>query len=153
MPISDINIKTLDPQPILAIRTKTDDIGKALGQLLPEIAQHLGSKGIEHCGMPLSIWYDCTDGVYDMDAAIPVLTPVDGKGQIRADQLPGGRAATVIYTGHYNGLPGAWSEFMQAMKNEGLEGSGDPWEIYLTDPEAEPNPKKWQTELVYPLKS
>ncbi|MBD3299711.1 MAG: hypothetical protein GF341_13725, partial [candidate division Zixibacteria bacterium] len=98
MPLSDINVKTLDPQPILAIRTKTDNIGKTLGRSLPEIAQYLGSQGIEHCGMPLAIWYDHKDGVYDMDVAIPVLTPVDGKGQIRADQLPGGRAATAIYT-------------------------------------------------------
>jgi AraC family transcriptional regulator len=45
----------------------------------------------------------------------------------------------------------AWNEFQQTMKAQGLKGTGDPWEVYVTDPGDEPDPSKWQTELVYPI--
>ena len=34
---------------------------------------------------------------------------------------------------------------------EGLEPAGVPWEVYVTDPGAEPDPSKWRTDLYFPV--
>ena len=38
------------------------------------------------------------------------------------------------------------------MESEGLEGAGAPWEVYVTDPGAEPDQSKWRTEIFFPVR-
>ena len=39
------------------------------------------------------------------------------------------------------------------MKSEGLEAGGAPWEVYVTDPGAEPDKSKWRTDIFFPVRS
>jgi AraC family transcriptional regulator len=38
------------------------------------------------------------------------------------------------------------------MKSQGLEPAGAPWEVYVTDPGAEPDPSKWRTDIFFPVR-
>lgn len=33
-----------------------------------------------------------------------------------------------------------------------LEAAGAPWEVYVTDPGAEPDQSKWRTDIFFPLR-
>jgi effector-binding domain-containing protein len=90
-----------------------------------------------------------------------VAAPIpDGEGLI-AGVIPAGRYASVIHTGHYDGLVDANAALQVWAEREGLRWAvletpvGDRWdarlEIYLTDPQAEPDPARWRTEITYLL--
>jgi effector-binding domain-containing protein len=38
------------------------------------------------------------------------------------------------------------------MKVNGYETADDPWEVYLTDPDIEPNPEKQQVDIFWPVR-
>jgi len=54
-------------------------------------------------------------------------------------------------SGGYEGLGAAWGEFCQWLEAEGLNVQESLWECYLTDPNSNPDPDTWRTELNRPL--
>jgi effector-binding domain-containing protein len=75
----------------------------------------------------------------------------DVAGEARRDVLPGGPAATTIHTGPYDQLGGAYAALEKWMATEGFAPAGPPWESYITDPAEHPDPKDWQTEVLWPI--
>jgi effector-binding domain-containing protein len=127
----------------------------------PEVFGWLGEHGIEPAGPPF-IRYNVIDmdGDLEVELAVPVAGEAAAGGQegrVRAGVLPGGRYVTLLHAGHYDGLIGANAALQQWAADQGvaLESSPDQrrWrgrvEHYNTDPSAEPDPAKWQTEVAY----
>ena len=88
----------------------------------------------------------------DMECGMPVASPIQGEGRIKAGQLPASRVATVIHMGPYEGLPGTWSALTQWISSQSLTPASPPWEVYVTDPGAEPDQSKWRTEIFFPVR-
>jgi hypothetical protein len=123
----------------------------------------LASKGVKPAGAPL--WrYLVIDmaAKLEIDVGVPVATPLTGDNRITADTLPAGRYSTLIYTGPYEGLMQATADLLAWAEKKGVvwdkwpAGSkGEGWrariENYFTDPRAEPDSTKWQTELAFKL--
>lgn len=56
--------------------------------------------------------------------------------------------------GPCDGLETAWGEIMGWVQDHGHEPADlICWECYLTDPDSEPDPARWQTQLFVPLKA
>ncbi len=72
-------------------------------------------------------------------------------GDILADTLPAGPAATTIHSGPYEQLPDAYGALEQWIEAEGLTAAGAPWEAYLNDPSDHPDPQDWKTEIFWPV--
>jgi effector-binding domain-containing protein len=66
-------------------------------------------------------------------------------------KLPAVKVVRTIYQGGYEGLGAAWGAFCQWIETEGLNVQESLWEYYLTDPESNPDPDTWRTELNHPL--
>lgn len=66
-------------------------------------------------------------------------------------ELPAAKVARAIYSGGYEGLPGAWGEFSSWIKANGLKQADDLWELYSVGPQSSPDPANWRTELNRPL--
>ena len=159
--------KQLDAQPILGIRTVVthDKIGEAMGPLFGEIFGYIQQSGQAPAGMPFTIYYHmdggpldmggeaCVDGgQIDMECGMPVAAPMDGSGRIQASELPAGTVATVTNMGPYDNLPQTWSALTEWMEAEGLQAAGAPWEVYMTDPGADPDQSKWRTDIFFPVR-
>ena len=54
--------------------------------------------------------------------------------------------------GAYDSLPQTWSALTAWMSAHGLEPAGAPWEVYVTDPGAEPDTSKWRTDIFFPVR-
>ena len=74
-----------------------------------------------------------------------------GTGRIRAGELPGGTVAAVTHLGPYENLRHTWAALTEWMRSQGLEGAGAPWEVYVTDPGAEPDASRWRTDIFFPI--
>jgi effector-binding domain-containing protein len=97
----------------------------------------------------------------DIEVGVPVANAVSGDDRITAGVFPAGQYATFLYTGPYKGkgLFKATVALLEWAKENNIvwqtstldhvEWWGGRIEFYLTDPEEEPDSKKWQTELAF----
>ena len=149
----ECTMTNLEAQPIMGIRTSAPmgELGKVMGPLYKEVMGHIRENGGEAAGMPLTRFYSPPGATIEFECAIPVASPVEGGERVQPGELPAGRAATVTHVGPYDALPEAWGALTEWMDSEGLERVGAPWEVYLTDPGAEPDPSKWRTQIFFPV--
>jgi effector-binding domain-containing protein len=122
--------------------------GPAVGELLAE----LHAQGIEPMGGVFAHHLKMTPDTFDFELGIKVATPVRDHGRIRRGALPAAKVARTVYSGPYDGLPGAWEEFTAWMDANGLERAEDLWELYAVGPQSSADPADWRTELNRPLR-
>ena len=149
----EFRTKELDAQGIVGIRTTAtmDKIGEVMGPLFGEVYGYLQQHEQVPAGMPLAIYHSMDGNDVDLECAMPVASPVAGTGRVRAGQLPAGTVATVTHMGAYENLGETWAALTAWMESQDLEGAGAPWEVYVTDPGAEPDPLKWRTDIFFPV--
>jgi effector-binding domain-containing protein len=150
-------------QHYVAIRAQVAiPFGKVLGPAWDEVNAWLKSKSLISSGAPF-IRYLTTDmsKKLDIEVGVPVAAAVSGNDRISTGVFPAGRYATLVYTGSYNGkglLKATvalleWAKenniVWQTSKIDNVEWWGARIEFYLTDPNSEPDPQKWQTELAF----
>jgi len=147
--------KQVAPQPVLVVRrrVKPSEIAATLGEVLGYVFQHAQSNGIGLAGQPFTRYLDWGPGLLTIEAGMPVTVHAGGtsSGDVRADTLPGGLVATTTHAGPYDKLNEAHAAVQQWIEAEGLNATGAPWEVYVTDPADFPDPKDWKTEIFWPL--
>jgi effector-binding domain-containing protein len=150
-------------QPYAGIRTQVSmqELSKLIPQLLGETFGWLGQHGIAPVGAPF-IRYHVIDMAANMDIEIgvPVASAVSGDGHVSAGVLPAGRYGSLVYTGVSNGIEGnkalldwgaakgiKWDTY----ESDKGDGFGARYETFLTNPDDEPDPAKWETEVAIRL--
>jgi effector-binding domain-containing protein len=134
----------------------------SIADRIPEIFGSLGARGIAPAGPPFFRYH-----VIDMErqllveAGVPVASPVEDAGDIRAGTLPAGRFAVMSHVGAPETLMGATASLLDWASARGLvwdvteTDDGEHWgcraEFYLTDPAEQPDMTKWQTQLAFRL--
>lgn len=112
----------------------------------------IGAQGIVPAGEPYAFYRAIPTDVCDLDAGIPVASPIEEDGDVHPTVLPGGRAATGIHAGSYEDLGESWGELMAWAGRQGVVPAGPFWEVYLTDPRPGVDPAELRTQLVVPLR-
>ncbi len=128
------------------------DMPQHFGPAVRELLAELNAQGIEPIGGVFAHHLKMTPGTFDFELGIKVMAPVRENGRIRRGSLPAAKVARTIYSGPYEGLPGAWEEFNTWMKENDVEQAEDLWELYSVGPQSSPDPADWRTELNKPLK-
>ena len=149
----EFQTKQIDAQSILSIRTTAtmDKIGEAMGPLFAEVYGCIKRSGQEPAGMPFAIYHSMDGGMVDFECGIPTGSPMDSVGRVQAGELPAGTVATVTHMGPYDALRQTWAALMEWMSSQGLQPASAPWEVYVTDPGAEPDQSKWRTDIFFPV--
>lgn len=144
--------KILEETPILFMRRRVEatEIPTALAELLPAVYGYAAKANIALAGPPFCRYCDWSPGGLTLEAGMPVAVAAPGEGDILAGTLPAGPAASVIHTGPYEQLREAHTAVERWLAEQALKPASDPWEVYLTDPGQEPDPAKWQTEVIWP---
>ena len=150
----EIRTTQLEAQPIVGIRTTVamKEIGTVMGPLFGELLGHIRQNGQQPAGMPVAIYHSVPTDTVDVECAMPVASPVAGAGRVQAGELPAGTAATVTHIGPYDTLPETWGALTAWIQAQGLEPAAPPWEVYVTDPGAEPDSSKWRTDIFFPVR-
>ncbi len=126
------------------------ELGAWLGKAFGEVASYLQRKGAGPAGMPFARYRIAGDGRFDVEAGFPASTPTSGEGDVEPSDLPAGLAAVTVHVGSYDSIAPAYDALQQWVHEHGRQPAGDPWEVYLTDPSADPDPRAWRTEVVLP---
>lgn len=130
----------------LAVREIKPFIGRVVGA----VADALARQGISPTGPPFARYHRAGHGVFDVEAGLPAGDRVAPTGEVVASVLPGGPAAAMIYVGPYDEMEDAYRSLAKWIADNGAISTGDPWEVYLTNPAEEPDPQRWRTEIVMP---
>ena len=153
-------VQDREPQPYAAIRTRTtmETFADAVHDAWPALFGWLEEHGVAPAAAPF-IRYLVVDmeAELEVDFAVPVAVAGQNGGRVHFDVLPGGRYATLLHVGPYDGLVASqdalqrWAE-QQDIALEGRETDRGlafrgRVEHYLVDPADEPDPSKWEVEL------
>ena len=163
--ISEPKVEDRAEQPYMGIRTQAtmQELSTVIPQRLSEVFAWLQQRGVAPAGPPF-IRYHVIDmaATLEIELGVPVAGAVPGDGRVSAGMLPAGRYATLIYQDVGRGIEAnaalldwgarqglAWDSWTA----ENGEGFGARFEPFLTDPQDQPDPTKWETEVAIRLAS
>ncbi|MBA2363386.1 MAG: GyrI-like domain-containing protein [Chloroflexia bacterium] len=152
-----------EEQPYMGHRTRAtmQELGTAIPQGLDAVFAWLEKQGVTPAGAPF-VRYHVIDmeAELDIELGVPVAAAMPGDGDVAAGVLPAGRYAALVYTGIENGIPAnaalldwgaanglAWDTWA----TEKGDAFGARFESFLSDPDEEPDPARWQTEVAIRL--
>jgi effector-binding domain-containing protein len=149
-----VTVRNAPPQPTLSVRGRASmtNLSQSIGGFLGEVMGHTTKAGVPPAGMPYTRLHAVEGDEVELEAGIPIGAAASGEGRVEGGALPGGLVASFDYFGPYDGLTGARDALRAWARDNGYVETGPPWEIYWTDPGAEPDPQKWRTEILLPVR-
>ena len=150
----EIGLKDVKSMYAMTYRTKCtmEEIGDAMGPAYAAITEVISTTGAQIAGHPFSIWYEWENEIMEFDNAIPVDKKIKGTKDVLPIKTYQGKVAFVSHMGEYSTTYYSWATIETYIKENNLEMNGSPYEVYITDPQSEPDPLKWITELYWPVK-
>ena len=88
----------------------------------------------------------------ELEVGFPVERPVDPDGDVVPSRLPGGRVATLVHQGGYDGLGESRRRLQEWVAQQGLTPAPGFWEVHLTEPTPDGDPAANRTALHLPLR-
>ena len=153
--MSAVELVELDSRPLAVVRSIVeldglpDFLGRAFGAVIGETEQ----QGVQLAGEPIAFYLRPPSDEVEMAAGFPVVGTFVPTGDVVPMDLPAGRAVTTIHVGPYDTMSRTYASLRDWMAAEGLTPGGTMWEVYLTDPDTEPDPATWRTRIVWPVMS
>jgi len=150
-------IQDRGPQPALAIRLRStiERIPALLSVALAEVWEAAEAAGLAPDGPPYTRYlspFDAPGGEIEYEAGAPLLAPAPGaSGRAVPVELPGGMVAVAWHVGPYDALDETYGALLRWIGEQGRVVTGPMWEVYWTDPDTEPDPARWRTEVVVPI--
>ena len=153
-PSSKIELRVLRGHRTATMRVEVDQtaISLAMGEVMRQVREALNKQGVAAKSAPFARYHTLGLTV-DFEAGVMVDETVVPDGDVKPSSLPSGPAAIAVHAGPYESLSGTYEasrKWLEARPD--YVANGGPWELYLTDPSAEPDPSKWLTEVIFPLK-
>ena len=125
----------------------TEFFGRAFTTVYPAVM----GQGVQITGPPFAFYPATPGAVVQVEAGVPVDRAVDAVGEVVPGKLPGGRAIHTMHVGPYDTLADTYGELLAWAADEGLTLAEGMWEVYLSDPDAEPDPATWRTDVFWPV--
>ena len=144
-------VKEQPTQQTLSIRTRAavQDLPQLFGEGYGKIGQYLGKLGEQPIGPAFAAYYNMDMENLDVEFGFPVARPLPGQTDIKSGEIPGGRVVTCLHIGPYSEMEPAYNALAKWMEDNGYEGTGVSYELYLNDPRETPPA---QTQIIFPLK-
>lgn len=152
----EVKLETLPAQPAIVrtLRAKPDALAGEMARTILSLIETAGRKGLDVAGPPFAryVTRGDADQPFVVEVGLPIAKPAKGPlGEgVRAITLPGGPAATVVFTGRHEDLARGHAALDRWLK-AGKRTSPQRWEVYLTNPITTPDPAAQQTKIVATL--
>jgi len=132
----EISVETRPEQHAAVVRAVVplDELAGFLGAAFGEVGVVLAQQNLFPTGPPFGRYRLVPDG-FDVAAGFTTTAEVRPSGRVEPTLLPGGDIAETVHVGSYEGIADAYRAVAAWVDAEGREPTGDPWEIYLDDPD------------------
>ena len=129
-----------------------EDISLRMENLYNELLVFGAKQGKDMTVRPFAVYHRMDEKKAVFEMGIPVVEPVSVSGRIRFKTMPESEHAVANYYGSFDTLEDGHHAVQRWLIRYRRKLAGYPWELYVTDPAAEPDPNKWLTKIYYPVK-
>lgn len=132
------------------------ELSAKFSAMYQEIGIEMKKQGLTQAGPVLAL-YDRDDHHPDgtmffvFRAGIPVDKPGKSTARVEYTETTASTAVKCNYHGGYNNMEACHYSINKFITDNGKTINGPVWEVYVTDPGAEPDSTKWLTEIYYPI--
>lgn len=152
MPAFEIQQRVATPALVIRLHSPVGGIPAALAVALPEVWHAAEALGMTPDRPPFTRYLSEPSGEVDYEAGVMLpAAACEGRGRAVPSELPAGPCAVAWHVGPYEALGTTYDALMAWIAEHGRAVSGPMWEVYWTDPGAEPDPSRWRTEIVVPV--
>lgn len=116
-----------------------------------QVSAAMQAQGVQPVGPPFAHSFGMPGEEVEVEAGFPVIAAVAQAGAVHGATLPAGRCVHGLHLGPYETLRATYAELAQWARAQRLGIRDDMWEVYLSDPQREPDPARWQTEIFWPV--
>lgn len=136
---------------VIHMRCRPEDISATMGEAFGRIFAAVGQAGATPAGPVFTRYFEFGPESVDFECGVAVAAPFPGLGDVQPGELGGGEAAVGLHIGPYDSLHVTYSQMQAWIVAQGRRPASTMWEVYLTDPEEEPDPARWRTEVYWPV--
>jgi effector-binding domain-containing protein len=151
--MSEFSLVERAQQPTAVVRSTiaVTDIPKFLGHAYEAVMQVLASQGITPAGAPFAYYMGAPTTTVELEAGFPIAVACAAQGEMVPSELPGGTIASGTHFGPYETMVDTYEQLTTWIAEHGLVPGDSMWEIYLSDPQQEPDSTKWRTQIFWPV--
>jgi effector-binding domain-containing protein len=149
----DIEVKELEAQPALCLRTRTsmDKLPQTIGEGYQKIAALMGELGESPADVPYTAYSNMDMNDLAVEMGFTTAKALQGKGDVVPGRTPEGKAVITMYKGPYSGMEAVYNEIFAWMGERKLEPRGKFYEFYYNSPGEVPE-GELLTRIVIPVK-
>ena len=149
-----VELVELPTRYVAALREQvaTPELSDAFARLFPAAFGQAAQEGAPDIGHVVALYHAMDDAQTDVSAGVEVGAGYAPSAPLTLIELPAGEALQVDFYGPYTEIGAAHQAALAWCAEQGREPGGAHQERYITDPEAEPDPSKWLTQVIVPLK-
>ncbi|BDZ63459.1 GyrI-like domain-containing protein [Agromyces mangrovi Wang et al. 2018] len=149
--MTEITIAERAPQPTAGIRETVpmDQLPEFFGRAFHATMEAMRAQGVAPAGPPFGKYHGVPGATADVEAGVPVAGAFETAGDVVARELPGGMIASALHVGPYDTLGDTYDAIRRHIVDEGRMPGGIMWECYVSDPEEEPDPATWRTDVCW----
>ncbi|MCL3859426.1 GyrI-like domain-containing protein [Actinotalea sp. K2] len=128
----------------------TSDLPSFFDRSFAALGAQMAHLGVTPTGPAFAYYSSAPGTVTHLEVGFPVDGRVEGGeqgGDVVASRLPGGRVATAVHQGGYEGLGQSWLRLLEWVAQQGLSPAPGYWEVYLTEPTPGGDPATHRTAL------
>jgi hypothetical protein len=131
-----------------------EELGQTLGKLYGMLYAEAGKQKLEVLdpGFVHYLDYDEAKNFSNFLAGVQVHEQGMASGDVMTKSYPEMKVVQALHTGPYEKFVDSYAELGKFIEDNGLEVTGEGIEFYEVTMNEEPDPAKWQTLIVFPLK-
>ena len=138
---------------VMHANASTEELAETFARIFPAVYAALTEQGVTDMGHVIAIYHSMDADQMELSAGIEVSDGVEPTGPLELWELPACEAIKADHFGPYEELGRSHEKVLSYVQQLGRAPRSGPIERYITDPEAEPDPSKWHTEILLPLQS
>lgn len=146
----DIVDRQAEPALVVRTRAPVDRLAETLGPAWGKVLARAGSVGAQPSSRPFVAYHNMDMQDLDLEIGFAFDRPVEGDGDVKASEIPAGKAVEAVHVGPYDRVSETYEELGRWLEENGYVPAGPAYEYYLNDP-AEVQPDALLTRVVMPL--
>ena len=151
MPDFELIQRAEQPTAVVHERVPMKDLPQFFQRAFGEVFRAMQAQGIAPVGAPFALYFGMPTDTVEVEAGFPVQRPLADAGAVHPGKLPPGKCAHATHVGPYDTMTRTYDALMHWVQAQHLVPHDEMWEVYLSDPQREPDPKTWRTEIFWPV--
>lgn len=140
------------PAAVIHLSFPRSQMQREMGPAIHEAIDLVVSQGVGPAGPVFANHSRFDPERFDFELGVPINGELSPEGRVTAGELPAARIVQTIYRGPYDGLPQAWQQFSEWIRENDIQTAEGFREVYARGPESSENPEEWETELSWEIR-